>query len=87
MSHSPKPSSESRQKQPEFRFRTKPVGERSIWESWAVLPAKTRLRISLAITAFAAAGIWAADQLEKAIPAPKDAAQTSKSPSPSPSSA
>ena len=51
-----------------------------------VLPAKTRLRISLAITAFAAAGIWASDQLEKAIPAPKDAAQTSKSPHLSPNS-
>ena len=51
-----------------------------------VLPAKTRLRVSLALTAFAAAGIWASDQLEKIIP-PKDATQASKSPSPSSSSA
>ncbi|KAM5535846.1 hypothetical protein V8D89_010464 [Ganoderma adspersum] len=87
MSHSPKSSSESRQKQPEFKFRAKPVGERSIWESWAVLPAKTRLRVSLALTAFAAAGIWASDQLEKVIPPPKEVAQASKSPSSSSSSA
>ncbi|KAI0756360.1 hypothetical protein C8Q80DRAFT_1264427 [Daedaleopsis nitida] len=67
----PTPASES--KQPEFKFRTKPVQDRSIWESWAVLPAKTRLRVSLAITAFAGLGILLSDKLEKTLPPPKDA--------------
>ncbi|EJF67266.1 hypothetical protein BD309DRAFT_967677 [Dichomitus squalens] len=82
MSQTPKTPPKPAPKQPEFKFRTKPVAERSIWESWAVLPAKTRLRISLAITTVAAIGIWASDKLEEAIPAPKDAAKTPQSPSP-----
>ncbi|KAI0931555.1 hypothetical protein AcW1_001072 [Taiwanofungus camphoratus] len=55
-------------------FRTAPVQQRSIWESWAVLPPKTRLRISLGVTAVALAGILISDQLEKVVPTPtKDA--------------
>ncbi|KAI0828871.1 hypothetical protein BC628DRAFT_1173406 [Trametes gibbosa] len=61
------------QTQPEFKFRTKPVQERSIWESYAVLPARTRLYVSLGITAFAAIGIYASDKLEEVFPPPSAA--------------
>lgn len=37
-----------------------------------VLPAKTRMRISLAVCAFAALGIYVSDKLEEAVPAPKE---------------
>ena len=36
-----------------------------------VLPAKTRLKISLAVCAVAIAGIFVSDSLEKTIPPPK----------------
>jgi hypothetical protein len=36
-----------------------------------VLPAKTRLRISLAVCAVAVAGIFVSDSLEKTMPPPK----------------
>ncbi|GJE89587.1 hypothetical protein PsYK624_056910 [Phanerochaete sordida] len=54
-------------------FRDVPVSKRSIWESWAVLPAKTRLTLSLAITGFAALGLFMSDQLEKSLPEPRPA--------------
>ena len=42
-----------------------------------VLPAKTRLRVSIALTAFAGLGLLVSDQLEKVFPpdATKDAAK------------
>ncbi|KAI0274794.1 hypothetical protein BC834DRAFT_965276 [Gloeopeniophorella convolvens] len=46
------------------------VRKRTIWESYAVLPAKTRLNISLAVCAVAIAGIFISDRLEEAIPPP-----------------
>ncbi|KAI0800619.1 hypothetical protein C8Q74DRAFT_1364326 [Fomes fomentarius] len=78
MAQTPKPPPPSEPKQPEFKFRTKPVQERTIWESWAVLPAKTRLRVSIAITAFAGFGILVSDQLEKLFPDSKADQKTSK---------
>ncbi|KAJ2966088.1 hypothetical protein NUW54_g13910 [Trametes sanguinea] len=77
---------QSQQKVSEFKFRTKPVQERTIFESFAVLPARTRLYISLGITAFAAAGIYVSDQLEKAFPATKEPAAISKPPPQAPTS-
>ncbi|CDO73004.1 hypothetical protein BN946_scf185007.g58 [Trametes cinnabarina] len=96
MSQSSKASQQTEQKYPVFKFRTKPVQERSIFESYAgkvaqtivsrmsgpvltfraltALPARTRLYVSLGITAFAAVGLLVSDQLEKAIPAPKEQA-------------
>ncbi|KAF9820044.1 hypothetical protein IEO21_01706 [Rhodonia placenta] len=56
---------------PKASFRTVPVQQRSIWESWAVLPARTRLFVSLGITAFALGGVLVSDQLEKTIPPPE----------------
>ncbi|GBE77223.1 hypothetical protein SCP_0100950 [Sparassis crispa] len=53
-------------------FRTVPVQERSLWQSYAVLPARTRLHISLGITAFALAGILMSNQLEKILPPSKE---------------
>lgn len=100
MSQSPKvPQQDTRY--PEFKFRTKPVKERSIWESYAgnaqpvisvrcqtedgrpALPARTRLHVSLGITAFAAIGLYASDKLEDIFPpAPSGAApKTSSQPS------
>ncbi|KAF8272863.1 hypothetical protein EI94DRAFT_1716914 [Lactarius quietus] len=40
--------------------------------SVAVLPAKTRLKISLAVCAVAVAGIFVSDSLERTIPPPKE---------------
>ncbi|KAI0354599.1 hypothetical protein OH77DRAFT_1387358, partial [Trametes cingulata] len=74
MSQSSKPPQQQEQKYPEFKFRKKPVQERSIWESYAVLPARTRLYVSLGITAFAAVGLFMSDQLEKVFPPPEQAA-------------
>ncbi|KAL7285491.1 hypothetical protein ACG7TL_000588 [Trametes sanguinea] len=81
MSQSPNAPQQSEKKTPEFKFRTKPVQERTIFESFAVLPARTRLYISLGITAFAAAGIYVSDQLEKAYPATKEPGTVTKPPS------
>ncbi|KAI0072227.1 hypothetical protein K474DRAFT_1711787 [Panus rudis PR-1116 ss-1] len=50
----------------------KPVQQRSLWESYAVLPAKTRLKISLAVTLVAAGGIYLSNKLEEAIPATEE---------------
>ncbi|CAL1694459.1 unnamed protein product [Somion occarium] len=50
----------------------KPIRQRSLWESYAVLPAKTRLKISLAITAVALGGIYLSNRLEETIPAPPE---------------
>ncbi|KAF8506961.1 hypothetical protein F5888DRAFT_1798178 [Russula emetica] len=50
------------------------VRKRTIWESYAVLPPKTRLNISLAVCAVAIAGIFISDRLEKTIPPPPKAA-------------
>ncbi|KAH9081939.1 hypothetical protein EDB83DRAFT_2335625 [Lactarius deliciosus] len=47
------------------------VRKRTLWESYAVLPANTRLKISLAVCALAVAGIFISDGLERAIPPPK----------------
>ncbi|KAH9968818.1 hypothetical protein BC827DRAFT_1263304 [Russula dissimulans] len=46
------------------------VRKRTIWESYAVLPPKVRLNISLALCTVAIAGIFVSDYLEKAIPPP-----------------
>ncbi|KAH9982626.1 hypothetical protein BGW80DRAFT_37551 [Lactifluus volemus] len=46
------------------------VRKRTIWESYAALPAKTRLNISLAVCAVAVAGIFISDRLEKICPHP-----------------
>ncbi|KAJ8456135.1 hypothetical protein ONZ51_g12260 [Trametes cubensis] len=90
MSQPPKEPQHPEQKPPEFRFRTKPVQERTIWESYAVLPARTRLYVSLGITAFAAIGLYVSDQLEKSYPVPNpapkedvDASRSTRSPTPS----
>ncbi|OCH86670.1 hypothetical protein OBBRIDRAFT_838004 [Obba rivulosa] len=50
-------------------IRDEPVRNRSILESWSVLPARTRRCISLSITAVALVGLWVSDRLEEAIPA------------------
>ncbi|THH17375.1 hypothetical protein EW146_g3422 [Bondarzewia mesenterica] len=68
--HRPTPSSRFSQEEA--------VRKRTMWESYAVLPAKTRMRISLGICAVALAGILISDRLEAVMPS--DAA-----PSPSPS--
>ncbi|KAI9462415.1 hypothetical protein BJY52DRAFT_146521 [Lactarius psammicola] len=47
------------------------VRKRTLWESYAVLPAKTRLKISLAVCAVAIAGIFVSDGLERTMPPPK----------------
>ncbi|KAI0004187.1 hypothetical protein BJV74DRAFT_763919 [Russula compacta] len=47
------------------------VRKRTIWKSYAVLPPKTRLNISLALCAVAVAGIFISDRLEEAMPPPK----------------
>ncbi|KAI0001879.1 hypothetical protein BJV77DRAFT_1063260 [Russula vinacea] len=49
------------------------VRKRSIWESYAVLPPKTRLNLSLALCAVALAGIVISDRLEEAMPPPPKA--------------
>ncbi|KAI0368854.1 hypothetical protein BV20DRAFT_915211, partial [Pilatotrama ljubarskyi] len=83
MSQPSTPPQQPEQKYPEFKFRTKPVQERSVWESYAVLPARTRLYISLGITAFAAAGLFVSDQLEKVFPPePTPPKASSQQPSP-----
>ncbi|KAI0046617.1 hypothetical protein FA95DRAFT_1493721 [Auriscalpium vulgare] len=45
------------------------VRKRTIWQSWAALPAPTRLKISLGICAVAVAGIFVSDRLEASVPA------------------
>ncbi|KZT73341.1 hypothetical protein DAEQUDRAFT_762256 [Daedalea quercina L-15889] len=50
----------------------KPVGQRTLGESWVALPARTRLRISLAVTGIALAGVYLSDQLERILPPPAD---------------
>ncbi|TCD65428.1 hypothetical protein EIP91_002684 [Steccherinum ochraceum] len=57
-------------KRPQHNVLNDNVQKRSMWQSFSVLPAQTRLKISLAVTAFAVAGIYISDQLEAAIPAP-----------------
>ncbi|KAI8990634.1 hypothetical protein BD414DRAFT_535912 [Trametes punicea] len=79
MVQSSKTPQQQDQKTPEFRFRTKLVQERSIFESFAVLPARTRLYISLGLTVFAGIGLLVSDQLEKAYPAPKESPGAPKS--------
>ncbi|KAI0652493.1 hypothetical protein C8Q79DRAFT_103491 [Trametes meyenii] len=70
MAQSPKTPRIPEQKYPEFKFRTKPVQERSIFESYAALPARTRLYVSLGITAFAGIGLLVSDRLEALFPPP-----------------
>ncbi|KAI0785370.1 hypothetical protein BC629DRAFT_1288766 [Irpex lacteus] len=53
---------------PRKDFRELPVSERSIWASWAALPARTRLQVSLAITGVALAGLYISDKLEEKLP-------------------
>ncbi|KZT08713.1 uncharacterized protein LAESUDRAFT_811317 [Laetiporus sulphureus 93-53] len=48
--------------------RHKTAQERSVLESWFVLPARTRLYLSVGFAVFAAAGLYASDQLEKWYP-------------------
>ncbi|KAI0323115.1 hypothetical protein OF83DRAFT_1167127 [Amylostereum chailletii] len=55
------------------------VRRRTIWQSYAALPAQTRLRISIGICAVALAGIFISDRLEEAVPPPKP---TSSAPNP-----
>ncbi|KAL1951308.1 hypothetical protein VTO73DRAFT_457 [Trametes versicolor] len=88
MSQRPKVPQQPETKYPEFKFRTKPVKERSIWESYAALPARTRLYVSLGITTFAAIGLYASDKLEDIFPPAQSGAapKTSSQPTPSPSS-
>ncbi|KAH9829468.1 uncharacterized protein C8Q71DRAFT_863232 [Rhodofomes roseus] len=52
--------------------RSKPVGQRTLGESWVALPARTRIQISLAVTGIALAGIYLSDQLERVLPPPAD---------------
>lgn len=46
------------------------AGGITAYDQCPVLPAKTRLKMSLVITAFALGGVFVSDQLEKAFPAP-----------------
>ncbi|KAJ3537403.1 hypothetical protein NM688_g6696 [Phlebia brevispora] len=64
---------------PRKSFREVPVPQRSLWESWAVIPAKTRLKISLAFTGFALAGLIMSDKLEQWLPAAQPSSTTSTS--------
>ncbi|KAI0348264.1 hypothetical protein BDW22DRAFT_1424454 [Trametopsis cervina] len=64
---------------PKTSFREVPVAQRSIWQSWAVLPAKTRLRVSLALTGVALAGMFISDKLEQALPEGRGFDQAAKS--------
>ncbi|OBZ79266.1 hypothetical protein A0H81_01569 [Grifola frondosa] len=65
-------------------WRTRSVRNRSLWESYAVLPAKTRLRISLYVTAIAVVGIFVSDKLEDLLPIqPKEQAQAPQHANPS----
>jgi len=45
------------------------VADRSLWQSYLALPAKTRLQLSVALAVFAAGGLVVSDYLEKKIPA------------------
>ncbi|KAI9512884.1 hypothetical protein F5148DRAFT_654060 [Russula earlei] len=49
------------------------VRKRTIWESYAVLPPKVRLNVSLALCSVAIAGIFISDYLEKAMHPPQKA--------------
>ncbi|KZV70995.1 hypothetical protein PENSPDRAFT_425574 [Peniophora sp. CONT] len=51
------------------------VRKRTMWESWAALPANQRLAISLGICGFAVAGMYATDLLEENLPAQGSEAQ------------
>ncbi|KAI0673770.1 hypothetical protein C8Q78DRAFT_1076741 [Trametes maxima] len=79
MAQPPKTPQNPEQNHPEFKFRTKPVQERSIFESYAALPARTRLYVSLGITAFAGIGLLVSDKLEAVFP-PAQTAQAPRSP-------
>ncbi|KAI0783079.1 hypothetical protein C8Q75DRAFT_811108 [Abortiporus biennis] len=50
-------------------FSGQSVQSRTIWQSYAALPARTRLYFSLAITGVALAGIYISDVLEEKLPA------------------
>ncbi|KII94272.1 hypothetical protein PLICRDRAFT_171930 [Plicaturopsis crispa FD-325 SS-3] len=52
-------------------IRDKPVAERTIWESYAVLPHKTRFAISIGLCVFAAGGLLASQYLEKNMSPPR----------------
>ncbi|KAJ3730853.1 hypothetical protein DFJ43DRAFT_453047 [Lentinula guzmanii] len=47
---------------------SKSAANRTLAQSWAALPASTRIKFSLGICAVATAGIYLADVLEKQIP-------------------
>ncbi|KIK91114.1 hypothetical protein PAXRUDRAFT_150208 [Paxillus rubicundulus Ve08.2h10] len=57
------------------RGREKPVGplpsvrNRSLWESYKVLPARSRVYVSMALCTVGAAGVFVSDYLEKWFPA------------------
>ncbi|KAI0640051.1 hypothetical protein C8Q77DRAFT_1152958 [Trametes polyzona] len=70
MSTPPKAPQQPEQKYPEFKFRTKPVQERSIWESYA----GTVSGLYHGITAFAGIGLLVSDKLEEIFPSPKETA-------------
>ncbi|KAK7465462.1 hypothetical protein VKT23_005439 [Stygiomarasmius scandens] len=44
------------------------AANRTLAQSWAALPASTRIRFSLAMCGVAIAGIYVSDYLEKSIP-------------------
>ncbi|KAG9314120.1 hypothetical protein JVU11DRAFT_4903 [Chiua virens] len=46
---------------------------RSLWESYKVLPARTRLYVSMAVCTIGAVGIFISDHLEERYPAQRPA--------------
>ncbi|KAM0791680.1 hypothetical protein ACM66B_003956 [Microbotryomycetes sp. NB124-2] len=57
------------------KARAKTTKQRSIWESYLVMPAETRLKLSLALFAFGLIGLYGGDYLVP--PADKDEQQSS----------
>ncbi|KAJ6575413.1 hypothetical protein B0H19DRAFT_641838 [Mycena capillaripes] len=45
------------------------VADRTLWQSYLALPAKTRMKFSIGMALFAATGLAVSNYLEKAIPA------------------
>jgi len=71
------PSNDTKPKIPPG-LRRNPIANRTLAQSYAALPARTRLNLSLVVCAVAAAGLLVSDMLEEKIPAQKANASDSQ---------
>ncbi|EIM83592.1 uncharacterized protein STEHIDRAFT_160170 [Stereum hirsutum FP-91666 SS1] len=70
------PNDKHTQQPPKPSTSEPPVYRRTLWQSYAALPAQTRLRLSIGLFAFAAVGLYVSDRLEDSIPAANPAPQS-----------